>query len=224
MKHIFQKIKISTQYHQGFVLPFTLLICAIMLLISVGISTILMKQIYFSNLGRESQIAYYAADNALACAVSMEETYESGSSGIFPSDPLILLTESNIAIMETKLDTINALRSAIEPPIIPLAANLNDIKCAQSAMFDTSVSVSDFTANTLFQREIPAHDSEPATTEEGVTSTFKMKMKIDDGEYRCAKVTVNKTETYKQIVAQGYSKCDNTRGAIERAVVYSTVQ
>ncbi len=221
MKHITKKLSVSLKYRSGFVLPFTLLICAIMLLISVGIAAILMKQIYFSNIGRESQIAYYAADNALACAVLIEETYVSGSSGIFPSDPSILLTAQNVSIMEDKIDAINNLRVAIEPPIIPLANNLNDIKCAQSYMFDTNTAVSDFTADTLFQREIPGS---PPTIEEGVTSTFNMKMKVADNDYRCAKVTINKTETYKQIVAQGYSRCDNTNGSIERAVVYSTVQ
>lgn len=223
MKYISQKFKeaLSLKYTSGFVLPFTLLICAIMLLISVGIAAVLIKQIYFSNLGRESQIAYYAADNALACAVLMEETYAFGASGLFPSDPLVLVTGANVAAMEAKLDAINELRAAIEPPITPLASSLIDIKCAQSAMFDTNTSVSDFTANTLFQREIPGP---PVTIEEGITSTFNMKMKVDDGEYRCAKVTVNKTETYTQIVAQGYSRCDSTRNTIERAVVYSTVQ
>lgn len=211
---------------RGFVLPFTLLICAIMLLISVGISTVLMKQIYFSNLGRESQSAYYAADNALACTIAIEDTYTSPSGdGMFPSDPLKLITTENINDMSVKLDSINALRAANEPPLMPLAATLTDIKCAQSSVFDTDTDVSDFTVlPTPFHREIPAHDSVPATTEDGVTTTFKMKMRIDGDIYRCAKVTVNKTVTYKQIIAQGYSRCDKPSGSIERAVVYSTVQ
>jgi Tfp pilus assembly protein PilX len=220
MYRLFKQKMRKKENVQGFVLPFTLLICAIMLLISVGISTVLMKQIYFSNLSRESQAAYYAADNALACAVSIEETYVYNTSGIFPYDPFFVTTSENILDMNAKIVAINAQRAAIDPPESALAPTLADVKCAQSEIFNTSTTISDFTVDSAnFVRKI---DGQP--DELGKTSNFKMKMRIADGEYRCAKVTINKTATYKQIIARGYSRCDRPNGTIERAVVYTTVQ
>lgn len=169
-------------------------------------------------------MAYYAADNALACVTSIEETYVFDASGIFPYSSTTKQTEANLAEMSEKLNSINQLRSEIDPPLLLLAPTINDIKCAQSNIFNTSVMSSNFEANTLFTRIIPAHDSVPEDTEYGITSTFNMKMDVGNGEYRCAKVTVNKTPTFKQIIAQGYSKCNRPGFSVERAVVYTTVQ
>lgn len=202
---------------QGFVLPFTLLICGIMLLISVSISTILTKQIYFSNIARGSQIAYFAADNALACVLSIEETYSDGVGGFFPYDSSLLTTTENLIDMSNKLDNINLTRVA--NGFIPLASTIDNIRCAQSEIFNTSALVSDFRADTTFSRDIDG-----GGTEEGKTSNFLMKMKIADNDYRCARITLNKTASYKQIISQGYSRCDRPNGSIERAVVYITVQ
>lgn len=222
MNYFYRQQKISKQSKRGFVLPFTLLISAIMLLISVGIAAVLMKQIYFSNLGKQSQLAYYAADAALACAISIEDTYVDGVTGIFPDDVATSTTAENITAMDSKLQAINNLRALMDPPLSLLAPTLGDIKCAQSEIFNTA-SPYDFEANTVFHRIVPAHEAIPATTEDGITSTFNMKMQIAGGEYRCARVTVNKTPTYKQIIAQGYSRCGSSVGTIERAVVYTTV-
>lgn len=221
MKQFLKKYKNNIVFGKGFVLPFTLLICAIMLLISVGISSVLIKQITFSNIQRDSQAAYYAADNALACAISVDETYTYNGKGLFPSDSTSVDPTGDMTI---QLLDIKNLRAAIEPPLMPLADKLIDIRCAQSAIFEVSSVTSDFTTGKPFSRTYPDPMGGPDITELGVATTFKMKMKIDDGTYRCAKVTVNKTATYKQIIAQGYSQCDRPRGSIERAVVYSTVQ
>jgi len=49
-------------------------------------------------------------------------------------------------------------------------------------------------------------------------------MNLGDNTERCAKVTVNKTPNYRQIISQGYASCPGTRGStpIERAVVSET--
>ena len=68
--------------------------------------------------------------------------------------------------------------------------------------------------------------------EYGQTSTYTMKMDLglDPADltntsrlYRCAKVTVNKTLSFRQIIAQGYSSCTVGAGTIERAVVNTTI-
>jgi hypothetical protein len=216
MKYLFKQNSIITQKLRGFVLPFTLLICGIMLLISVSISTILNKQIYFSNIARSSQAAYYAADNALACTLAIEEIYSDGATGFFPYDTSLNTTEEHRGSMQDKLYDLNSRILAAGGQ--PLASTINEIKCAQSLIFDTSPITSNFTVESEnFVRKI---EGEP--DDEGKTSSFSMKMKIADNDYRCAKVTIHKTPTYKQVISQGYSRCDRPDGSIERAVVYTT--
>src|SRR6185503_17447831 len=113
MKYIITYIQKKLQNHPGFVLPFTLFICGIMLLITVSISTILTKQIYFSILAKESQLAYYAADDAIACAISIDETYaDANAQGIFPSDPLASNdTDDEIALMTDVVNYVNTQRA-----------------------------------------------------------------------------------------------------------------
>lgn len=217
MNHLIIFFKKNTN-KQGFVLPFTLLIGGIMLLISVSISTILIKQIYFSNIGRESQAAYYAADNALACALSVEDTYVSGTSGLFPYDTSLLTTQLHMVEMQLKLDSVNTLRGLAEPPSKILATTLGDIKCAQAVIFDTAGD-SNFSVE---EEDFVLRDSAGDELERGQTSSFTMKMPLSDGTFRCAKVIVNKTPSYKQIISQGYSKCDRSRNSVERAIVFTT--
>jgi Tfp pilus assembly protein PilX len=57
------------QKEQGFIILFSILISAVMLLISVGIFNIVKKQSILSSFSRESQRAFYAADAALECAL-----------------------------------------------------------------------------------------------------------------------------------------------------------
>lgn len=217
----YKKIKINSKV-KGFVLPFTLFICAIMLLISVGISTVLIKQIYFSTLSRESQVAYYAADNAVLCTQIIDGTYtEVNGLGIFPYDDLSVNYGLPRIDIQATLDYTNTHRQALGYPL--LASSLGDmndgIKCAQSLIFSELSNLSDFAVSPVRFERIDANGD----PDYGRTSTFKMKMDLGDGAFRCAKVTVNKTSSYRQIIAQGYSRCDRPNGSIERAVVDTSI-
>ena len=57
----------------------------------------------------------------------------------------------------------------------------------------------------------------------GRTSTTTMRMDLGGGAFRCAKLTINKTASFRQIIAQGYAKCDDPNGSVERAVVNTTI-
>ena len=110
---------------------------------------------------------------------------------------------------------VNAQRAAATPALSAVA--LTDIKCGQSAIFD--VAVSGYAVSpTNYTYNSPSNGPEL-----GKTSTFNMRMPLGDGTFRCAKVTVNKTESFRQIIAQGYAQCSNTSSAVERAVVNTTV-
>ena len=182
---------------KGFIIPLTLLVSFIILTISTGITVILSKELYFSRLSRQSQIAYYAADDALSCTIDVDDKYIDPSTGlglfpykdssgktISPGDVLDKLTQAG--------DTVPAL---------------NAIKCATSDIFP-NISYKDFIIN----------------GQNGVSSSFSMKMDLGDGTFRCADVVVNKTESYRQIIARGYTSCDkNSPSRMERAIIDTTL-
>ncbi|MDB5260607.1 MAG: hypothetical protein JWN37_838 [Candidatus Nomurabacteria bacterium] len=189
----------------GFILPMTLLVCTIILTISTGISIILTKELYFSKLSRESQLAYYAADSALMCAIMIDDQYTDPDSGIgiFPYN--------TTATPQTVLDKVNNQRQARNLPSL----TLSDIKCATSAIFSG--------ANSSITYEPFNRSNSKGDLESGQKSTFSMKMDLGNGQYRCATVLVYKTSTYRQIVARGFSSCGNeTTLPIERAIINTT--
>ncbi len=58
---------------QGFILLFASLIASVLLTIGIGISTIVLKELRLSSIGRESQIAFFAADTGIECALYWNE-------------------------------------------------------------------------------------------------------------------------------------------------------
>lgn len=186
---------------------------------------LLSKQMYFSRLYKQSQAAYYAADDAISCAISIDDTYTSDDGlGIFPSSTT---TDPGIepgGYMYNVVEYINLKRTTAETPLP--AISLDDIKCGGSPIFkyaSSSITVSP----TNYKYFSPS-----AGVEEGKTVTFTMRMDLgaDPNDitgirhlYRCSKVTVNKTPSFRQIVAQGYSSCDSQNTTVERAVINTTI-
>lgn len=195
---------------RGFILPFTMLITTIVLFITTGAMTLLSKQLYFSKIYKQSQTAYYAADDAISCAIVVDDTYLSGDGlGIFPSST----TTDPMTYIDDVLTYTNARRTSNGLPTI----TLNEIKCAQSAIFDASVS--NFTVSPTNY----LYASQNNGIEEGKTSIYNMRMDLGAGDIRCAKVTINKTQSFRQIIAQGYAQCNSQVGGVERAVVNTTI-
>ena len=221
-------------HRQGFVLPFTILITALVLFITVGSMTLLSKQFYFSRLAKQSDVAYFAADDALSCTLSLDDAYiGQDGQGIFPSTTTIEgVSVSPMTYVNNVIAEVNALRLLQNP--LATTITTNDIKCGQSSIFDTNPSTSAFSGDA--SPSYAYHYLNPTTrlseTELGVSTSFVMRMDLGldlldplmiRHNYRCAKVTVNKTPSFRQVIAQGYSSCDNPNGAIERAVVNTTV-
>ncbi|TXG99853.1 MAG: hypothetical protein E6P95_04305 [Candidatus Moraniibacteriota bacterium] len=209
MKHLmlfFTRKRLSLR---GFVLPFTLVMCMIMLTISMGISIVLVKQLYFSKLSRQSDIAYSAADAGMMCATMIDDQYVEPATGrgIFPYNGLIDPSTSINAV----LADVNAERQLLGRAVL----SLNDITCATSAIFNGSISSF---AVVPFSRLTASNQ-----TESGYASSFSMRMNLGDGTFRCAKVTVKKTSTYRQIISQGYAACSDVMSRpLERAIVNTT--
>ena len=57
----------------GFILLFSLLISSILLATGLGISRLMVRQINLASLSRESQIAFFAADSGLECALHWDK-------------------------------------------------------------------------------------------------------------------------------------------------------
>jgi len=195
---------------RGFVVPFTLLISSILLSISTAISLILIKELYFSRLSRDSQFAYYAADNGLMCAITIDDTY------IDPATGLGIFQSSDTTDAVTVLSRVNEERTLHGLNQLTLFDGGNSIKCATSEIFNPSTNGFDVK---LFTRT-----NSLGIEENGKSSIFTLHMNLGDSTERCAKVTVNKTPNYRQIISQGYANCPGTRGStpIERAVVSET--
>ncbi len=194
---------------RGFILPFTMLLVAIILLVVGTGSKILSKQLYFSKVSRQSQTAYYAADDAVSCTIAVDDAFIGlDGYGIFPGgtaedDPDIYIESVVANINNQRL--LNGLS----------AITREEIACAQVPVLDPLES--DFTVTSGYEY------NGPSGLETGKTSTFNMSMPIGDGTFRCAKVTVNRTPSFRQVIAQGYASCDSSRGAVERAVVNTTI-
>lgn len=212
-------------YLRGFILPFTMFISVLVLFISTGALALLSKQQYFSKIYKQTQAAYYAADDAIACTIMIDDSYVSSDGlGIFPS---------NFATRATYIQSVlDYMSSKDGAPTITQA----NITCGQSPIF---VSGGTPTYNPLFtisDTQYQYNFTNPVTLlpdfEIGVTSSYTMKMDLglDPTDlagirrlYRCAKITVNKTTSFRQILSQGYSTCDGTGNGVERAVVNTTV-
>lgn len=193
---------------RGFILPLTLLVCSIILTVATGISIILTKELYFSKVSRDSQLAYYSADTAMMCALMVDGTYIDPLTGlgIFPYGAATDPTSE----MNAVLDKVNIQRQNNNLQNL----YLSDIKCATSAIFDPAISGFDSVA---FSRTNSA-----GIVESGKTSTFNMRMDLGDGTSRCATVLISKTDKYRQIIARGFAGCDGQAHNIERAIVNTT--
>jgi hypothetical protein len=221
MHYLVSKIKGNKR---GFVLPFTMLLTTLILFVLGSSMSLISKQVYFSKLYRESQSAYYAADDAMACTILIDDTYVGDDGlGIFPSST----TTDPSTYIDSVISYVNTKRTDVDPsaPIIT-RTGVNAVKCAQSPIFDPTISKFAISGTNY------VYHSPSSGDEEGKTVSFRMYMDlgIDPYDplglrhiYRCAKITVNKTTSFRQIISQGYSNCDGSTSAVERAVVNTTI-
>ncbi len=201
-------MKAPTPFHfpkrtRGFILPLALVMCIIILTISTGISYILAKEIYFSRLSRLSQVAYYAADNGMMCALMVDDTY------IDPDTGLGIFQYTNTITAQDVLTKINTNRANNGLP----ALSLNNIKCATSDIF----------GGTSNYAVSPLAGQVDGSGNQIYSTTFSMTMDLGDGTTRCAQITINKTAKYRQIISRGFASCSTTsKYRIERAVINTT--
>ena len=90
MKKLFSQLRIALQKtfekkvfsaHRGFVILFTILISAIIMMIGIGIFTIATRETILSSTSREAQSAFYAADAGVECALYAQANARVGGTG-----------------------------------------------------------------------------------------------------------------------------------------------
>lgn len=76
MKSLLQR---RTRSQGGFALLIAVLVSSVILAVGMSIATITMKQYMFAGLGRESEIAFYAADAGMECALYWDTSTAGGA-------------------------------------------------------------------------------------------------------------------------------------------------
>ena len=113
---------------EGFVLLFALLISSILLATGLGISRIIMREIFLASLARESSVAFFAADTGAECAFHWYYAYKFDSS-TFTSNPPIPTTRSLFCNGQ-------AIRDGEPGPLKNTAGNqLNDLRGGVTSTF-----------------------------------------------------------------------------------------
>lgn len=79
IKDISIKNKDKKGYQKGFTLFVALIVSTLLLSIGLSLSNIILKQLVFSTTGKESQIAFYAADSAAECALYWDRKDNTGA-------------------------------------------------------------------------------------------------------------------------------------------------
>ena len=236
-------LRTRSRHPRGFVLPFTMLITVLILFITSSSMLLLSKQIYFSKASKANKEAYYAADDAIACAILIDETYIGADGlGIFPSSSTTnpytsYQSYTSFSYVDNVLAfTSNRLSGTAPGSVTVATSGANAVKCGQVEIFNTAIS-SDSKFMVATATDFAYHFFNSVTglpdIEYGQTSTYSVKadLGLDPQDilgvrhlYRCAKVTVNKTPSYRQVISQGYSSCRQGVDTVERAVVNTTVQ
>jgi hypothetical protein len=82
--------------NRGFTLLISVLIASIMFSISLGISSIIRGEIFLANTGRQSQMAYYAADAGIECAIYWDTLHNDGDYDNNDASPFATSTPDNV--------------------------------------------------------------------------------------------------------------------------------
>lgn len=194
----------------GYILPLAMILSTLIMLVSFGITSIIVRQARFSRIMKESFIAFNAADLALTCTMFVDDNYYRPSlpSGFFPVDRATYTSASTSDELAAAVSEINTEKASRGLPSIAL----NDIGCGSVAIFDTTKTNATSTD----------YHYSGSVEEDGKKTTFNLKLPLSNGEFRCASVIINKTQSYRQIISSGYSNCDPyDPNRLERVIVSS---
>jgi len=170
---------------KGFTLLFAVLISSLLLSIGIAILDLTLKEFLLSSAGRESQFAFYAADDAMECALYWDHNIPGGISG--SSFATSTATELTVNPADLKCNGIQLANYVSAPDVtsavtsfdvsyaVPTEEDVNVRPCAKIVITKTSSSTPDGIA-TATQIESRGYDtcdtSNPHQTERGIQSNY----------------------------------------------------
>jgi len=128
--------------NKGFTLLLSLLVMSVVLVVGLGVFNIIIKEIQLSGLGRESEIASYAAETGIECV----EYWDLQRKAIFTTTPISISCagntisaawQSGIAIFNLSLANGSCAKITIDkqPPRTTVTAEGFNLGCTVSSPF-----------------------------------------------------------------------------------------
>ena len=214
------RIKKNEKQEPGFILAFTLILVAVLLLMSVSTARIVAKEILFSELVDNSRNAYFAADSGIECAQYIDNVIRDDSMGIS-----LIINSVNGNPNPNFINNANNNIFFSTSSIINKVPSLDLVTCASADGVDNKI----FTQNS--DSKNAGHALSRAKVVENLTNllssyyisgntnnattTFGLVLLGDDGNYRCdivdfAKVknSGNELTNSFSIASTGYSDCN----------------
>ncbi len=236
-KKYIKKMILNTQ-ESGYILAFSLILIGVLLVVSLSISRIITKEIFFSQLIDNNRSAYFAADSGIECAYYLDNVLRDNSVG----ESLILNSKKTFNINDDFVQ--NAANNVFfaTSSVISIASDLNNVSCAND----------DNTYNKIFVQGVAADsrnfgivDNKQAVIQNlnnevssysivgdnnHATTTFGLILK-GTSLNRCVLIefakkksdTSDTTESFS-IISTGYSSCnsDNKSRVVRTIYRYST--
>ena len=220
----------------GYILAFTLVIVSILLLVSLSVSRIIAKEMFFSKLIELSKATYFAADSGIECAKYLDSNFKDLTLGT----SLILNSTSTDNVY---FDFIQNSNQDIFFASSTVVANTGII--SPSGIYCNS---DDSTYNQIFANYAPTPQAVETNLSNqlssfnvvgdgtNATTTFGLILKDTDSNtgyqnVRCAlvvfykqrySVATNTTVSF-EIISTGYSSCDpNNRSRVSRTILESS--
>lgn len=181
----FQKFHI-TKPHKGFVILFTILISAIIMVIGLGMYSIATRQTVLSSTAREAQYAFYAADAGIECALYAQSLDNAGGS------PIIIEAggTGSFSCGGSQISIITGSGDFSDPYVFRMMVDPIKNTCAQVSIFD--VTVNNFAARRVISQGYNICD--PASVNPLTTNPILVERNLDT-LYNVAGGSVNATST-----------------------------
>ncbi len=229
-------LKKNKQRDGGYILAFTLIIISILLLVSLSVSRIIAKEMYFSKLVELSKATYFIAGAGIECAKYLDSNFKELTTG----NSLILNSTSTADgnfdfIANANQDIFFASSTVITDTGITTP---NDIYCnnddgTYNQIFNTYASSQQAVVDNL-NNQLSSFNIVGDTT--NATTTFGLILKDLDPNTgnqntRCALVIISKerlsvatnTTISFGIISTGYSSCDsNSKSRVSRTIFESS--
>lgn len=233
MRGNFLKKKINKN-ESGYILAFTLVVVAVLLLISISITRIIAKEMYFSRLVDNNRVAYFAADSGLECAQYIDNKLRDNTTGIsiilnavLGTNPKYEFEQNILNNVFNSTSTVYSVNSEFNINTDPnnISSILPKIYCASDNTYNqiftvyasTTQKVRDNLSGLVSSYNIVG-DSSHATTTFGFI--LKQKNIAGDEVDRCVLVEFAKTRneiatdtivtSYFSINSTGYSSCNSS--------------